>query len=317
MKAIACWAACLVVFFASNAHAVLVYNGTAANLSAPTDDPGWDAVATIYRTSPSTDPATAVFLGNDGGFGWFLTANHVILSSATLTIGGTPYTVFESETQIGTVDLKVFRVNTTIAGITPVTLSSSVPNTNSSVTMIGYGKTGTYTTWNTANNPWTETDTGVGAEGYTWSNPNVKRWGTNTVLSRNINTGSGMLLATDFDNVSGEAQGSLGDSGGAVFRKSGLNWELAALIIAVGRIEDSILSFSNFVGQPSSTSVAGITGQPNNKSTTYAVQIANYRTDILNAIPEPSTIGLVVVGFLAFMGWHCRRGPDSQRTFRG
>ena len=274
---------------AVNAHAVLVYNGTSANLSAPSDDPGWDAVATIYRTSPSTDPATAIFLGNEGGFGWFLTANHVNLSSATLTIGGNDYTAFSSITQIGTIDLKVFRVNTTIAGITPVTLSSTVPNVNASVTMVGYGKTGTYTTWDTSNNPWTSP--GGGAEGYEWSNPNVKSWGTNTVLERNINTASGMLLATDFDNVAGEAQGSLGDSGGAVFRKTGMNWELAAVIIAVGRVENSTLSFSNFAGQPSNTSVAGITGEPNNKSTTYAVQIANYRTNILNAIPEPGLAG--------------------------
>jgi len=297
--------ACLVLFLASNAHAMLVYDGTAANLSAPIDDPGWDAVGTIYVGSASNKPASAVFLGNNVGFGWFLTANHVDLAGATLTIGANTYSIFANETQIGSVDLKVFQVNATVPGISEVTLSSSVPNVNSAVTMIGYGKEGTKTTWDTSADPWTSP--GGGAEGYTWSDPNVKQWGTNTVLQRNIYSSLGMLLATDFDAVAGEAQGSLGDSGGAVFRKSGLNWELTALVANVGKIEDNTLSFLNFDGQPTNTSVASITGEPNNKSTTYAVQIADYRTDILNAIPEPSTIGLVVAGFLALLGWRCRR----------
>jgi hypothetical protein len=305
VKTTACWVACLVLFLASNAHAMLVYDGTAANLSAPIDDPGWDAVGTIYVGSASNKPASAVFLGNDGGFGWFLTANHVSLSSATLTIGGNTYNVFANQTQIGSVDLKVFRVDTTISNISAVTLAYTVPSVGTSVTMVGYGKTGTKTTWNTSKSPWTSP--GGGAEGYTWSDPNVKRWGTNTVYESNATYSSASnLLVTDFDAVAGEAQGSLGDSGGSVFTKNGLNWELAALVINVG-VTNGIAYGGSFSGQPESTSVAAIVGQPAAKSVTFSIQIANYRTDILNAIPEPSTIGLAVAGLLAFLGWRCRR----------
>lgn len=285
---------CAVTFWAwGSAQAVLVYNGTSSNLSAPGDDPGWDAVGTIHIGTPSNSPATAIFLGNNDGYAWFLTANHVSLGGATLTIGGNPYTAFSGTAQIGTVDLKVFRLNTTVTGITPVTLASSVPSVDAAVTMIGNGKTGTKVTWDISGTS-TWTSPGSDAEGYTWSDPNVKRWGTNTVLARNISTGSGNLLVTDFDATTGEAQGSLGDSGGAVFHKSGADWQLAALIISVGRIEGGTLYGNNFVDQPSSTAVASITGSPNNKSTTYAVQIADYRTLILDAIPEPGIPALVV-----------------------
>ena len=289
-------ASILLVLFGSDARAVLVYDGTAANLSAPTDDPGWDAVGSIYINTASNSPATAIFLGNNGDSAWFLTANHVNLANATLSIGGSTYTTFAGIDQIGTVDLQVFRIDTTIAGITPVTLASTVPNAGAAVTMIGYGKTGTKVTWDTSGGTWTSP--GAGAEGYTWSGDNVKRWGTNSVLTRNISTGSGNLLVTDFDNTAGEAQASLGDSGGAVFRKSGPNWTLTALMVAVGHIEGSTLSFSGFTGQPSSTSVDSITGAPSDKSVTYSVQIADYRTEILSAIPEPATAALVLCGLL-------------------
>lgn len=297
MKRVVSLTAAFACLFSGIARAVIVYDGTSANLSAPADDPGWDAVGSIYVNTPSNSPATAIFLGNNGGSAWFLTANHVVLGNATLSIGGNTYTAFAGVAQIGTVDLKVFRINTTIAGITPVTLASSVPNTNASLTMIGYGKTGTKVTWDTSGNG-TWTSPGTDAEGYSWSDPNVKRWGTNTVLARNVSSGSGNLLVTDFDPSAGETQGSLGDSGGAVFRKNGLNWELAAVIAAVGRIEGGTLYGSDFTGQPGGTSVAEISGSPNDKSVTYSVQIADYRSLILAAIPEPGSLPLAAFSAL-------------------
>ena len=277
-------------FFGCGAsYGVLVYNGTEANRSAPADDPGWSAVGTI---SAPAGPATAVFLGNNAAAAWFLTASHVSLAGATLSIGGNSYTVFSSASQISTADLMVFCVDSTLAGISPVTLSSSVPDINAQLTMLGNGKTGTKVTWDTANNPWTSP--GSGAEGYVWTDPNVKQWGTNTVLARNLTLGTSTVLATAFDAADGEAQGSLGDSGGAVFNKNGTQWELAALIVAVGRIECGILYGANFAGQPGSTSVADITGLPNDKSVTYSVQIANYKSAILSAIPEPDPLALLL-----------------------
>ncbi len=275
-------------------HAVVVQNGTAANLTAPVDDPGWAAVGTI--TAPM-GPASAIFLGNEDGFGWFLTANHVSLASATLTIGGINYTAFSDINQIGTTDMKVFRVDVAVGAITPVTLASTTPAAGSAVVMMGFGATGTFMTWDTSTDPWTSP--GLNASGYSWTGPNVKRWGTNvihetgsTVFSPNLS------IITDFDNTDGEAQASRGDSGGAVFYKNGLNWELVGLMVAVGVTSNGTTYGSSFTGQPSETSVSWRSGNPNAKSVTFAAQISEYHSEILQAIPEVSSMGLLSLGAL-------------------
>ena len=289
------------VLFIAEAGAVLVYNGTAANQSAPTDDPGWDAVGRIFIGTPDSDAATAIFLGNVGGYARFLTANHVNLTNATVNIGGGNYTnngtgSFGNVLKISGADLKVFSLNATLSGITAVSLASSVPSAGSDVTMIGNGRTGAYVTWNTTGNG-TWTSPGTDADGYTWATPNVKQWGSNEVLQINHDGGAlGMCLATAFDDTDGVGQGSRGDSGGGIFYKNGGDWELAGVMVDVGRVQDGTLYGSDFAGQPGSTSVASITGQPDNKSTTFSVQIANYRSEILAAIPEPCAAPLLIAG---------------------
>lgn len=292
------------LWYAAEARAVLVYNGTASNLSAPVlNDPGWDAVASIYSGSPGNGVGTASFLGNQGGYAWFLTANHVTLGGATLSIGNSTYSAFSGIQQIGSVDLQVFRLDTTVSGITPVTLASSVPAVNASVTMIGYGKNGAKTAWDIPGGNTTWTSPGTDAGGYDWSGSNVKRWGMNTIAARNINFGSGNLIVTDFSPLVDEAQGSVGDSGGAVFHKNGFQWELAAVMVAVGRLEGGTLYGVGFAGQPGSTSVYSISGSPNDRSVTYSVQVADYKNLILAAIPEPSAAALLLgLAFLALIG---------------
>ena len=66
------------------------------------------------------------------------------------------------------------------------------------------------------------------------------------------------------------------------------------MIVAVGRVEGGLLYGANFSGQPGSTSVAAITGLPNDKSVTYSVQIANYKSAILSAIPEPGPLAFLL-----------------------
>jgi len=93
-------------------------------------------------------------------------------------------------------------------------------------------------------------------------------------------------VVTDFDDVAGEAQGILGDSGGGVFNLNTAGtpsplddyWELAGSIVTVG----------TFSGQPGNTAVYG--------NATYAVDISQYRTAILNTIPEPQIALLVLIG---------------------
>lgn len=186
-----------------------------------------------------------------------------------------------------------------IAAITAVTLASTTPAVGSDVVMVGFGATGTFVSWDTTTDPWTSP--GADASGYDWAGPNVKQWGSNqihekgsTVYSPNIS------IITDFDNTAGEGQGSRGDSGGAVFYKNGLNWELIGLMVAVGVTTNGSLYGGAFVGQPDSTSVSFIQGNPNAKSVTFSAEISQYRSDILQAIPEVSSFGLLALGGLLF-----------------
>ena len=284
------------------APAVLVVSGSGSNLMTPVDDPGWDAVATI---SGSGGAATAIFLGNHGGYGWFLTANHVVLTGNTLNIGGSDFTTFADVQQIGSADLKVFRVDGTVVGVTAVTLATTAPSVGSTVVMIGHGVTGTQVTWDTTNNPWTVP--GSGAEGFEWTGPHVKRWGTNTIDTTSLTVSGTASLATDFDNTTGEAQGSLGDSGGAVFYKNGSDWELVGMMFAVG-VTNGVTYGGSFTGQPANTSIFTLTGAPNSKSVTFSALISTYRDDINLAItvPEPTTWALLSLG-VALTAWVATR----------
>lgn len=281
----------------SQVQAVVVYDGTAANLEAPIDDPGWTSVGAF---TVSGKVGSAVFLGNHGGSAWFLTANHVPTTGNTLEIASQTYSEFFDVQQIGTADLKVFRLNSEITGIPAIKLATSAPVLGASTVMIGYGATGTKVNWNTATNPWTVG--GSGAGGYTWSGPNVMRWGINEVDAINYPIGSTTYFITDFDATAGQATGSTGDSGGAVFIKNGGTWELAGIMLAVG-VTDGTNYGGSFNGQPSSTSVSNITGSPNAKSVTFSAQIALYEAAIMAAIPEPNSLGLLMLaGGLLFLG---------------
>jgi hypothetical protein len=122
------------------------------------------------------------------------------------------------------------------------------------------------------------------------------RWGTNTIdatSSYDIGTGNTAALTTTFSALTGEAQGSVGDSGGAMFyfNTGSSTWELAGILGAVG-------TFSN---QPGSTAIFG--------DATYAADISSYRGAILTAIPEPATTAVWIggVGAVAVVSLRRRR----------
>ena len=276
------------------AEAVIVYgtngNGT-SNTSAPLDDPGWANVGTVGGS-------TAIYLGSETTGYWMLTANHVDLSGGTVALNSGNYSIVGgSVQQIGSADLKVFRLQTD-PGLSAVTIASAAPAPGSNVVMIGNGRDrGAYTTWDSS---WGSP--GSTATGYVWGADQIVRWGSNVVQDKNLNlpfyTGA-TTFSTIFNNKLNpdEAQASLGDSGGGVFVKNGGLWELTGIMVAVGVWDGAggLGYGDSFVGQPSNTSLNYVnTGHPSAGSATFSAQLSTYRSAILDAIPEPSPFALVL-----------------------
>jgi hypothetical protein len=263
---------------APSALAVIVAgtDGT-INTTAPGNGAPWDHVGTI------SGGASGIFLGSYGGGYWVITATHVGLGD--ISLNNVTYTaVGGSGLQIGGGDVFVYRISSN-PGLSNLTLSSAAPANGSSVTMVGYGLDrttssltglglGGWTLSGPSNNlTWTEIPSGAAdAIGYFEAGTHTMRWGTNNIdgtTSYDIGTGSTSAIYTTFSFTTGEAQGSSGDSGGAMFYLNGGTWELAGIMGAIGTLNN----------QPGSTAIIG--------DATYAADISVYRTAILTAIPEP------------------------------
>jgi hypothetical protein len=299
--------------------AAVVVSTTTANTSAPSaDDPGWNNVGD-----------NGVYLGNR----WVLTAAHVGAGNIRFGFQ-TYSPLAGSEVRLHNpagsgltefTDLLLYRL-TADPGLPSLTISSAAPPIGASVVMIGDGRDrqASETHWNVnkSSSPWTWTEVPPPQpgdyQGFLTQASFVKRWGTNLIenpVPRYAGTlfgdhdliadldgyGQVVSLYTQFDKTGPgyagtayEAQAVLGDSGGAVFYKSGTGWELAGLIHAVDL----------FSGQPpldaegNSLPYSAVYG-----NTTFLSDLAVYRGEIVAHVPEPSCwamlAGLAAAGFVA------------------
>ena len=305
MKPIKFWVAAAHLLGLGSAGAVHVI-GTTGNTAAPLDDPGFANVGTL-------NGASAIYLGNR----WVLTASHV--GSGSVYFGGVPYAVSGPVTQLhnqGTsgmtalADMILFQIASD-PGLPSLAISAGSPVLNDELMMIGNGvnrsAARSYYTAVQGPNPGDDLWTAVSGPGpgvselFLPAAGQAVRWGTNNVESLgdvDINAGSGTTrsFVTDFDDdVAGrpnEAQGVLGDSGSAVFRKVGGQWELLGLTHAVGTWS----AVDNIPGSPASSFVG--------EGLTYAADLSFYRGQILAAIPEPGSAALAGAALLAL---GCRR----------
>jgi len=264
------------------------------NTTAPGDDPGWSNVG-----------SSGVYLGNYGGGFWVLTATHVGAGSITFSTGtysAVPGSALTLQNANGTpTDLMLYRLSAD-PGLPSLTLASSAPAAGAAVVMIGDGsnRAAAQSYWNVNTNgntsgstggaAWTwqslPDSTGANASGYAWGTGSAMRWGTNQIdgsTTYNIGTGNTTAFYTDFDAVTGEAQGASGDSGGAVFHKNGSRWELVGIMGAVG----------TYNSQPGSTAVFG--------DVTYIASVPAHYSAITTAIPEPAE--LAAGAAMAALGW--------------
>ena len=270
------------------AQAVVISSG-GPNNTAPGGQPYFGNVGVL-------NGASAIYLDNQ----WVMTAAHVAGSlPASVSFGGTSYATQTgswqrlTNTGLGSgltafADVVLFRI-TSSPGLPTLTLRTGAPVAGDDVMMVGNGRiqAANLTYWNVnevsgpSNDVWTEVTLPAtfNRSGFKTTAANEVRWGNNEVdiADTTINTGSGdtRSFATIYNAVTPEeAQGAVGDSGGATLFLNGSNWELAGMMHAI----------STFETQPSLTAIDGNSTFHANLSL-YAPQI----NAILVTVPEPSS----------------------------
>lgn len=257
--------ACLGEFTARPAQALTLFGVSVGQNENPANGLGWDNVGSVGG-------ASGIYLGSFTTGFWVLTANHV--SAGTFSLGSGNYAmVAGSAQQIGSTDLSLFR----IAGdplLPNLNLATSTPSFGTAVWMVGFGG-------------------------------GTKNWGTNTREGLGFSElGSSLTysISTDFDPVVGEAQGTVGDSGGALFFQSGGNWVLGGVLSAIANANGMDYTIVSNVASYRSQILA-LTGSPMGAGQTNPAA-----TDGSTPIPEPSTYAAILGGLIfGAMIWNRKR----------
>jgi len=293
----------LTVTSSTSSFAVVIGSGNGSgNTNAPSGsngDLGWNYVGMV-------NGASGVYLGAYGGANWVLTANHV--GFGDFTLDGTTYSeIVGSGRQIGSIDLYAYQITvgqgTGLSLLSNLTLAGTSPAAGETLTMIGNGKnraaSETYWAVNTSSTPWTWNESSppfYNASGYKQLSSSTKRWGSNQADGV-VTVNSTSMIQTTFDQsgISNEAQAAVGDSGGGVFvLMNNGSYQLAGIMDLVAK----------YSGQPDNTAVFG--------NVTYSIDVASYRSAILNSVPEPSEFWLLILGGV-FLAWVLLRAKKQSQ----
>jgi hypothetical protein len=296
-----CFLTCLgIIALAQTAPGVVVLSGDTNN-TAPAGQPYFGNIGVVGGGS-------GIYLGD----GWVISAAHVAGSlPASATFGGVGYATaagtfhhINNPTGSGLstlTDIVLFRLGTN-PGLPSLSIASGSPTVGDAVTMIGNGRTqeSSPTYWHVetfpgaGNDVWTELsppNPTINAGGFLTTGIKQVRWGENALASVNetIAYGYGDVRSvfTSFDSgeLTQEAQGVSGDSGGAVLHHDGTGWVLAGMMVAVGTHE-------NQPGGNTSALIGNITA---------AADLSFYRNEILAIIPEPSASAMGIMAVLALL----------------
>ena len=270
------------------------------------DDFGFASVGTVFNTIAGF-PATGVYIGD----GWVISAFHNLSNASgnfafgPFVFGGISYSADPgTATRLhnpdnSLADLAIVRL-TSEPTVLAASLSGTAPVSQAPVRMMGNGQDRELaeTTWLVVGNSWSENPLG-NRTGYKLVGTRTMRWGENEVetlptLSPDFGFGRTMTFTTDFDRETGEAAATGGDSGGGVFVKNGVEWELSGIMIAT----------LGSAGQPAGTVVYD--------NVTHAANISSYKAEIeltMATVPEPATIAVLLSGLFVV--------PRRRRGSRG
>jgi hypothetical protein len=307
----------LTVASSTSSFAVVIGSGNGAgNASAPAGswgDRGWGYVGMVNGGS-------GVYLGAYGDANWVLTAGHVYNDGGNrnFSINGAVYqSVSGTGTNIAGLDLYAYQItvgqgtglsllaNLSLASASPVPGNPISSALSDPLSMIGYGRDRatdpTYWSVNTTNWKWTETNSGsANAVGFQELSSRSKRWGYN-YADQVTTVNNTSMIETTFrypvnDDTFFSTQAAVGDSGGGVFKLlDDGTYELAGVINSVWRVP----------GQPVNTAIL-------NNSLTYSIDVASYRSAILNSVPEPVEFWLLILGG-GFLAWVLLRAKKQSQ----
>ena len=274
----------LLVFSFVPVAASVISGGDTGNLSAPLDDPGWGRVGRVGTNG------SGVYLGN----GWVITANHVSTKTYFTVEGDPTYQIIDGpgngvrlqnpapppDTFIDY--LYMFRIDVSgsnLNGLGDLQITSAAPSSDTQGVHIGTGEGQTSPTY---------------SNGYTWAGDASRdtRWNYQDVYNSNQDFWGMEGFVTDFEQRSNYGMAADNDSGSGLFVKNDTTWELAGIAHAVGNM---------FNGQPSGTARYGNWSFYSDLSA-YSDQIS--QTLATTPMPEPATLGLLLLGSLALLRRH-------------
>ena len=312
--------ACLALTLAPMvAQAVIVYGDPAAapsthrNLSAPAGvwlDTGWQFEGTFGS-------GTSAYTGTPIAANAFITAHHVGAVS-DITYNGITYSVVGPGTQIGTTDLQVWKISGNFPKWAPLYQPTDGALSGKSLVVFGRGvQPGTAVNTTkpisvTVHNGW-QWGAVDGAAGGALS------WGTNQVDGVYTDPTLGKFVVFSADSISGINEGTLvdKDSGGGVFVQGADGaWKLAGINYGVVPSQYSLaLDGSNSFNAAIFNTNALYAGPPwasATPQTSFASSISDSYTQILQAIPEPSTLLFATASALFLASRRRRAAPITQ-----